>query len=261
MPATTNAPWDAGDTKALSTVERSFEIIETLYRMDGSGVTELAEVLDFPKSTVHVHLKTLQNCGYVVRDGDGYRVSYRFLEIGGGQRARGNLYDIASGEIDKLSDESGELALLAIEEAGRAVILRKSGNHDSIDDNTPVGGRLPLHSTALGKAILAHRPSGEIDAIIARHGLTEEGPKSITSRKELMDDLREIREREYAISDEEYSKGVRGVASPIVIDGESVSAIAISGPAKRLTMDRINDKLAEIILELRNIIEIRMRYY
>lgn len=252
---------DNGGEKTLSSVRLAFNIIEHLSDHGSCGVTDLSRALEIPKSTVHVHLKTLQAVGYVIKTGNDYRLSHRFLQIGGVLRQRNKLFQIADAELKRIGRQTGELAILVIEEEGRGVELHKLWTEESLDDNTPIGGYLPLHSTATGKAILAYLPEERVDVIIEHYGLPSVGPKTITDVTELQTELATIRDREYAITDEEHSAGVKAIATPILINGEVLGSIGVSGPSKRMTDDRLHDELAPNILESKNIIELRMRYY
>lgn len=104
----------------VKTTQRSLDIIETLREMDGARLTELADRLELPNSTVHNHLSTLMERDYVLKDGDVYRVSLRFLDLGEYARNRRKVYELAKPEIGELADETGEVANLLVEENGWA---------------------------------------------------------------------------------------------------------------------------------------------
>jgi hypothetical protein len=96
------------------------------------------------------------------------------------------IYQVAKPEVDELASGTGEHANLMIEEHGRGVFLYKAQGDDAVQLDTHAGMRVPLHTTALGKAILAHSPSETVDAIVERHGLQQVTDQTITTREALM---------------------------------------------------------------------------
>ncbi len=108
-----------GDPKhPVRTVDRAMEIVEIIQKLDGAGVSEIAEQVDIGKSAVHNHLNTLVNREYLVKEGDKYQIGLSFLGLGAYARNRTEIYETARPEVDKLADETGELANLLVEKTG-----------------------------------------------------------------------------------------------------------------------------------------------
>jgi DNA-binding IclR family transcriptional regulator len=245
----------------LQSVATTFEILDALKTLDGAGVTELAQHLDVPKSTAHNYLSTLEQEEYVVREDTEYRVGLRFLELGAYARHVEQLFEIAKPEVDRLADETGELANLLVEEHGRGTYLYRAYGDQAVRVKAHVGTRVPLHTTALGKAILASLPPEEVDEIVDRHGLDAPTDQSISTRSELDDALADIREQGVAFDDEERIDGLRCVAAPIRDDGDEViGAISASGPTNRLRGERFREELAGKVLEVANVIELNVTH-
>ncbi len=104
---------------------------------------------------------------------------------------------------------------------------------------TVVGNRVPLHATGSGKALLASLPHQRREALLDRAGLRAHTGKTLVDRAALARALDEARERGYALDDEEYDDGVRCVAVAVGPIGAPIGAISISGPASRLTKQRL----------------------
>ncbi|WP_380678221.1 IclR family transcriptional regulator [Salinigranum sp. GCM10025319] len=239
----------------------TFAIVEALRELDGAGVSELAEHLNIPKSTVHNYLSTLEQEEYIVKEDSVYQVGIRFLELGAYARNRRQIFEIAKPEIDRLAEETGELANLLIEEHGRGTYLQRVRGENAVQVEAHVGTRVSLHSTALGKAILAFMPRERVEEIVDRHGLEQPTPKTVSSREELYDDLEEIRESRYALDDEERLKGLRCVAAPILSNDDRVlGAVSVSGPSNRIRGDRFREELPNKVLEAVNVIELNVTY-
>lgn len=239
----------------------TFTIIETLHHLNGAGVSELAAELEMPKSTVHDHLQTLTEAEYLVNRNGTYHVGARFLELGGFARSQMKLYQVASPEIKKLAEETGEHANLMIEEHGKGIFLNKAKGPDAVNLDTHIGKRVHLHTTAMGKAILSNLPESDVDEIIDRHGLPGVTEKTITDSDALKEQLSEIRDRGYAIDDEERVLGMRCVAAPICDEsGHPLGAISVSGPTNRFDADAFRDEIPQSVLSTANVIEVNMTY-
>jgi DNA-binding IclR family transcriptional regulator len=245
----------------IGATARSFQIIEALQQLDGAGVAELARHLDMPNSTVHDYLQTLTELRYLVKEDDEYHIGARFLELGGYVRDRMKLYHVADPEIKKLAETTGEHANLMIEEHGHGIFLEKSKGKDAVQLDTYEGMRVHLHTTALGKAILANLPDERVEEIIEEHGLPGITPNTITDEAELRDELVTIRDRGYAIDDEERVEGMRCIAAPICDSaGYPLGATSISGPVSRLEGETFTEEIPKQVLSTANVIEVNMTY-
>ncbi|MCU4975490.1 IclR family transcriptional regulator [Halobacteria archaeon AArc-m2/3/4] len=246
---------------SLKATKTTLEIINSVQELNGAGVSELAERLGKPTSTVHDHLRTLESEEYLVKQDGTYHISARFLELGEQVRSRLKVYNIARPEVDALAEQSGEHANLLVEEHGRGVFVYKSLGPDAVQLDTHAGMRVHLPTTALGKAILANRPRHEIDEILDRHGLPPVTKNSITDREELFDQLETVRERGYAVDDEERLPGMRCVAAPITDNTDrAVAAVSVSCPKSRLTGKRFEETIPNMVLRSANVIEVNLAY-
>jgi DNA-binding IclR family transcriptional regulator len=245
----------------IKSTETTFQIVEALHSLDGAGVSELADHTDLPRSTVHNYLSTLEQEEYVVNDGGQYEVGIRFLELGAYARNRRQIYEIAEPEIRRLAEETDELANLLIEEHGRGTYLQRARGDAAVQVEAHVGTRVSLHSTALGKAILAHLPESRVDEIIDMHGLEPTTERTVTDRDALFDELADIRDRGYALDDEERLKGLRCVAAPILSTEDRVlGAVSVSGPSHRIRTERFRETLPNEVLKSVNVIELNVTY-
>lgn len=252
---------DVEGTDILQGVYRSHRILETLHERKRAGVTKIAEVLDIPTSTAHVHLATLRECGYVVQEGTTYRLSLKFFEYGGATRYDLPIYAEGNRILDDVPEQVGELANLGIEERGQRVIVYKAFTEESVNTDSPHGHHSPIHASALGKAILAHRPRAEVQQLVETHGLPACTEHTITDESALYAELDQIRDRGYALENEELFTGIQAVGLPILdSDGYPVAGIDSSGPKVRIE-HKLEDNLLEVLREARNSLEIRYQYY
>lgn len=246
----------------IKSIERMFVIIETLSARGPVGVSEVARELDMAKSTVHAYLNTMVNLGYIVKDGSEYQLSHKFLQIGGVLRGRQELFQVAAPLLRSLAKDTGELADLMIEENGWGVLLFKAETDDSVDDNANIGQHVYLHSTAMGKAILSTFSNSDVREILEHRGMPELTSETISSFEEIFEELETIRQTGVSFNNEERKRGVKAVGTPILSDSnELVGAISVSGPGARMTEERMENDLADKLLEAKNIIELKIDYY
>ncbi len=248
------------DDNSLKTVRRNFEIIEFLQENSGSSVAEITDDLDIPSSTAHVHLKTLESLGYLVNKDGEYHIGLKFLMLGESARYKEEIYDLGSSEVEKLANETGELANLMIEENDRGVYIHRARGDQAIMADTRAGKSVDLHCRAAGKAILAYLPKERVKDIIDNQGLNEKSPHTITDEDDLFEELERIRENGYALDDGEQMEGLRCVGAPIISDDEVIGAISISGPKGRIRGSRFNKTIPEKVVSVANIIEINLSY-
>ncbi|QIO25334.1 IclR family transcriptional regulator [Haloarcula sp. JP-L23] len=253
---------DGSDTRRLKSVNQSFKIVDYLHESGGSTLSQTAEDLDMPLSTVHIYLSTLVETGYVVKCDNEYHSSFQFLRMGGEMRDRMALFQAAKPELDDLQEKTGEHTNATVEQNGYSVQLYKSHSPESIDDDAPLGDHLHLHSTATGKAILAQLAEETVSEIVAKRGLPALTDDTITDEGVLHEELETVRERGYSINRGEHFPGVSAVGTAIVSEpDDAVGAISISGPISRMDPDRIEDELAPELLNKKNIIELKIRQY
>lgn len=245
----------------VQTTEKTLSLVEELKRRGKCGVTELAGELEMGKSAVHNHLMTLRKHGFVTKEGEEYRLSLKFLDVGGYIRRSMEFYQVAEPEVKALANETGELANLLVEEHGWGVYLMRSKGEQAVNLDTYVGRCTHLHTTALGKAILAHLPEQRVDEIVDRRGLERKTPNSIETRDELFDRLESIRKQTYAIDYGERLEGLRCVAAPVKSsENEVLGAISVAAPAGRVSDDGLTNDLPDRVLSAANVIELNINY-
>lgn len=245
----------------IGSVQTTITIVEALQELDQAGVSELADHLELPTSTVFDHLRTLESEGFVTSDDDGYRVGARFLEVGGFARKQDPIYDVAEPEIQKMAHQTGEHANLVVERCGQAVFYAKSEGEDAFELDTHVGKHVHLSTTSAGKAILAEYPDEQIHAILDEHDLPEVTEHTVTDRDQLFEEIEECRERGYAIDDEERIPGVRCVGAAITdADGDVHGAVSVSGPKSGMQDERFHEEIPDLVLRTANVIEVNMKY-
>jgi DNA-binding IclR family transcriptional regulator len=244
-------------SRTLQTTATSLAVVETLRELDGARVTELAEAMELAPSTVHAHLTTLVDNEYVVQSGDVYQLSLQFLGLGDYVRNRRKAYRIAESYTQKLADETECRAVFAVEENGRGVYMYTYSGEHAVWTYSTVGKRFHLHQTAAGKSILSRLPEQRVDAILDDSGLPAATEHTVTDAETLRAELDSIRERGYAFNHEEQLDGVKAVGVPVDgSDGQVVGAFSVASPANRLSDERFEQGLPEVLLGVANEFEL-----
>ncbi|WP_280536965.1 IclR family transcriptional regulator [Halopenitus sp. POP-27] len=247
-------------TPPMQSVERAFEVVETLRDNGPAGPSRIAEELGMPKSTAYVYLRSLRETGFVIGEDGQYRLSYMFLNTGSRIKHRQRIFQVARGDISRLANETGESVTLSIEEAGRTIVLQEESKEESIDLGLYSGMSAPLHSQAAGKTILAELPPSRITDIIDSHGLTAATTHTITDEKRLRDQLETIRETGYAVDWDQHVVGVGTMGVPIVVEGEPIGAIGIACPTERMKDEDYQEDLLKLARECTESITVSYQY-
>lgn len=257
----------AGTTQRLSTTETSLEVIETLRNRNGVSPTEMAEALDLSVSTVYKHLATLREHGYVVEENGVYHLGARFYDLGMYARNRDKLYKLAGQYVVDLAERADGESDFGVEQNGRIVTV-----YDSIGSRSKPSTRVNnyeyMHTTAIGKAMLAQFPSERVDSIVDRWGLPAKTPNSITTRRALDDELERVRQRGYAINDQESIPGKRVTGMAVTHrSGRIIGGFTLSGPEYRIEDADLHQEFPDILrrviqefkseVETQNILESR----
>lgn len=244
--------------RILSTTESSLQIIESLVQADGATATELADNLGFAQSTVHNHLNTLSQYGYVVREGNEYYVGAKFCHVGDYVRRRKPEYLIAGDIVNQLAQQTKLESDFAVEENGHVISLYNELNF-SDDSHFLTDGRFfHIHSTASGKAMLAEYSEDRIRRIIKQWGLPAMTDRTITDEEELFAELERVRERGYATSHEEAIEGLWAIAKVVKTPlGDVCGSLNLSAPTY-LHDDEVQQSAVETLSEQVAIFEKRI---
>ncbi|WP_247004262.1 IclR family transcriptional regulator [Halosolutus gelatinilyticus] len=246
--------------RRIQSVEIAFSILDAVRKNDQRNVTELADELGHSKSTIHSHLRTLESQEIIVRHGDGYRLSLQVLDMANDVRNQIGNYEVIVDEVDKLSTETGEIAQFGLEEHGKVSYLYKAMGNQAVETASRAGGKQPIYSTSLGKAIAAFLPADRQETIVDAAAFEPKTPKTITDPGSFYEELTTIAERGYAIDDEENIEGLRCVAAP-VRNGKSVlGAVSITGPVSRIAEDDLHGEVAEGVQRAANVIELNTKF-
>jgi DNA-binding IclR family transcriptional regulator len=236
-------------------------VLEALFEAGESGVTDLAAETGLTKGTVHKHLTTLAEAGYVVNDEGTYRLGFRFLTLGGAVRDRNRLCSAATPEVLALSETTDELCTLAVEENGHGVFVFGVNDDYGIRRRHHLGSRFHLHSNAAGKAMLARLPDGRVRHILETTGMPAVTERTTTDPATLLTELATVREQGYALNVREIYPDINGIGVAVHDEvSDTLGALTVVGPASRLSPERLESEYAELLADRADDLELRLRY-
>lgn len=181
------------------------------------SLTEISVKSGLAKSTVHGILSTLRDYHFVDQSPETgrYRLGVRLFELGNIVAKSWDVRVIAKPHLARLGKSLGETVHLAAESDGEVLYLDKVESNQLIRIVSEVGGRLPMHCSGLGKALLAYKTDADVTRIAEEKGLAAMTRRTITSLPRLLAELEKVRSRGYAMDDGEIMDNLRCVAAPI----------------------------------------------
>ncbi len=234
----------------VQSLARALTILERLAEVDGLTLTDLALRVGLAPSTAHRLLMTLEQRRFVHFDEDGGRwsVGVQAFTVGGAFLRGRKVVVIGRPVMRRLMDEVGETVNMAVEDAGEVVYVAQVESHAPMRAFFRSGTRAPIHSSAVGKALLAAMPEDKVADILHRRGLPRFTPNTVDTPARLKAELAEVRRRGWAVDDEEHTIGMRCVAAAIYDEfGEPLAGVSVSGPTVRITDNRLAELGAMVV--------------
>jgi IclR family acetate operon transcriptional repressor len=240
------------DASPATAVERALNILEAAaHRRDGLTNSEISRKLAIPKSSASYILRTLERRGYLRREAETgrYRLGLKILSLGGDAQANLDIADVALPFMRSLVEKIHLTVHLAVLDQGEAVYIEKVEAPGFFRVNTWVGRRMFLHSTSVGKCLLAWLSKEDAETIVKQQGLKKRTPKTITTMTRLLAELEHIKHEGYAVDDEENSLGARCLGAPVFdATGNVTAALGASGTITQVdepSMPRIAEALKD----------------
>lgn len=225
------------------TLLRGLQLLELLASGSDGSVTDLASTAGLDKGTTSRMLSTLRTAGYVRQDAvtRRYRLSGKILWLAQGYADQLDLRGAAHPHLGALRDAVGETVHLGVREDDRVIYIDKVEAGRSIRLVSTIGHAEPVHTTALGRAILSRLPAVERRRLVRRFDHDARTPNTVTDPDSLLAVLAEAEQRGFAIDDEENQEHVTCVGAAVVdVLGHPIGAVSCSGPTFRMR-DRIDE--------------------
>ncbi|MGB0498960.1 MAG: IclR family transcriptional regulator, partial [Rubricella sp.] len=244
-------------TGQVRSVVRALSLMRAIAASDsGLTLTEVAERASLPASTTHRLLTTLESERFVRFDPTTgfWQIGVNAFVVGSAFTRTRNLLLLAKPYLRRLMETTGETANIFVENGGQVVCLDQVESRFTMRAITQVGGRIQMHCSGSGKAILAHMPQDRVQRLLFDEPLAIVTARTITDPDALMRELEEVRRTGIAYDDEEHADGLRCVASCILGEtGQPVAAVSVSGPVSRIADSRLPEigrQVTEIAQEI-----------
>lgn len=217
----------------VQSVERVFELLELITDAGGEvTLSELAGSTELPLPTIHRLLRTLVGGSYVRQLANRrYALGPRLIRLG--EAASRQVGSLATPELVRIASILEETANMAVLDGDLVLYVAQAPSRHAMRMFTEIGRRVNAHASGVGKAILAQLDDETVRGIISRAGMPTPTPHSIADIPALLDELALIRERGYAVDDQEQELGVRCYAVAVP-NAPTPTAISTSGPLSRV---------------------------
>lgn len=233
----------------IQSVERALKILELFDEHTTElKITEISGKMGLHKSTVHSLLKTLQEYSYIDQNPeDGkYRLGLKLAERGNLVIHNMDIRKTARKYLLDLSAKTGQTVHLGILDGSEGVYIDKVEGEQSLIRYSRIGRRLPLHSTAIGKVLLAYQNPNHTDQLLKDYHYQYQTAHTIINEAVLRNELEKIKQQGYAIDDQENEQGVRCASVPIFNGkGQVLGAISIS-----TLISRVGDQELNVFIDL-----------
>ena len=239
-------------SKVIQSLDRALDILGELAKDDGATLSELAERAGQAATTTYRVLSTFQKHGIVdfEEDGQVWKIGAQAFRIGSVFLNRTALLAVTRPFMQRLMRETGETANLGVERDEKVMFISQVETPQTIRAFFPPGTLSAMHGSGIGKALLAHFPPDRSEAMLKRQGMAPMTANTITELATMLHEFDRIRAQGYSVDDEEAVEGMRCVAAPVMNAwGEPVAGLSVSGPAFRLTRERLGE-VGRIVREM-----------
>lgn len=230
-------------------LHKTLDILETIKATDsGFRLADLSRKVELPKATVYRILTTLEGRGYLDRASDGsYRMARKLFDLQRTEPIEQILSRVAQPLMERLAALSKETINLGILDAGEVVVIATVESPQAVRMSSKIGNRRHLHSTALGKVLVAGMSDKEAQRLFRMKGLPRLTDETLTNKASVMAEIQRVRQQGWALDNQENELEGRCIGAPIVgPDGRVVAALSLSGPVFRMDMGRARGLVPEL---------------
>jgi DNA-binding IclR family transcriptional regulator len=240
---------DKGQRKVVPAAQRVLAVFEILLASQkGLTVSEIARSLGLARSSAFYIIHTIEECGYIYHSSPRGRYTFtaKLLDLANRSLACMSVCRLAAPLLGQLMQKTGLTVHLGVLSQNEVVLIHKAAPCDGQQMATWVGKRMPIHCTGLGKALMAFLPSAQIDFRI-KQGLLRYNENTIVSARKLKEELLKMRERGFALDDEEETVGLRCIGAPLFdANNQAVAAISVAGTLTQLADEKLDSLAHEV---------------
>lgn len=249
---------------AVQAVSNAIDILELLGNCEHElSMSEIVSTLELTKSNVNKLLANLERYGYVEHNKytGNFRLGVKTFQISQAYINKLNLIDISNQVLTDLKNKLNESTYIGVLRHGNVVYLNVIETDEPVRVMPRIGNVGPAYATAIGKAQLSTLNNKEITSLYENKEFRKLADKTIPNIDELLKDITNVRECGYALDLEEYENDVHCVAAPVLdFMGKVIAGISVSGPKVRMSMERIENEIAPLLIEAAQILSGKFGY-
>jgi IclR family KDG regulon transcriptional repressor len=222
--------------EAVSSVLKVFNILESLGEQKEIGVSELSQRLMMSKATTYRFLQTMKGLGYVSQQGeaDKYSLTLKMFELGSKSLEWVDLVELAEKEMRVIAEETNETVHLGALDQGSIIYIHKIDSSHALRMHSRIGRRNPLHTTAIGKVLLAERDESSVRHALEDADFVKSTPNTLENVDQLLEELEKVKVQHFGEDNEEQEPGLRCIAAPVYDRfGSVIAGVSVSFPTIR----------------------------
>ncbi len=235
----------------VQSLDRGLAVMRAL-SMPGRGQT-LADVsrnTGLPRAAVRRFLLTLEELGYVRSEDRRFSLTPRVLELGHAYLSALTLPEIAQPHLRTLVGRVDESCSMSVLDGTDIVYVAREPTRRIMTVAISIGTRFPAYATSMGRAMLSQLPEPRLRTMLARSPLLARTSRTITDLEELVSEIARVRDRGWALVDQELEDGLRSIAAPVRDQhGQAVAAVNVSTHTSRTTLEKLRGQMLAELLE------------
>lgn len=242
-------PENRGDY--VQSIERGLSVILAFADQHPQlSISALAEVTGLSKPTVRRIALTLEELGYLRRDGRLYSLTPHVLALGNAYLSSMNLTEVAQPYMEEVTSKTGQTCSMAALDGEDAVQIARVPAGRVLSITLTTGTRLPAYATSMGRVLVASLTDGEIERFLAQVTLHPLTPRTTTDPDQLREILLTVREQGWALVDQELEEGVRSFSAPVRDStNRVVASLSMSCHATKVSLETIHDEYLPILIK------------
>ena len=235
----------------VQSLDRGLAVLRS-FNHDRPAMTlaETARATGLTRATARRLLHTLVEIGYVTTDGKLFELSPKVLDLGYSYVSSLHLSDIAQPFMENLSEQVHESVSAAVLDGNQIVYVARVNTQRIMSISLSIGSRLPALWTSMGRVILANLPEPDLHRFFKHVAMEPPTARALSTKGDLVDELRSIRQQGYALLDQELEEGLRSVAAPLCDrNGRVLAGMNVSAHAGRVTLKELRGDILPRLLE------------
>jgi len=256
VPKSTAPERSKEEKEYVAGLEKGLSIIEAFGLMNKPmTLSEAAEITGHSRASARRSLLTLQRLGYVESDGRLFRLAPRVLRLGHAYLTSNSLARTMQPTLEAISERTRESTSFAVLDGTDVVFVARAATRRSLSNGLGLGSRLPAHSAATGRVLLADLPKKEATLRLKRMARPQLTPHTRVEVPVILSLLDEVRQRGYAVCDQELELGIRSLAVPIR-DGSGITlgALSIVSATSRRSLNNMIEQLLPELEQARRLL-------